>query len=87
MSKVKAFGISGVLLWFPSNDHNPPHFHAKRSGEWEYRIFFLLNGEVMFEEKWTKSKKGMTKHDKQEIETMVNGHRAALLLEWESIHP
>jgi hypothetical protein len=35
MPKVKCFEIPGLYFWFWSDDHDPPHFHAKRRGEWE----------------------------------------------------
>jgi hypothetical protein len=41
MAVIKAFSIAGMKLWFYSNDHEPPHFHAKRNGEWEMRVKFL----------------------------------------------
>ena len=88
MSKVKAFSIVGLKLWFPSNDHEPPHFHAKRSGEWEFRVFFLLNDQAMFDAKWLKTAKTrMSKQDRQAIADMVNAHRDVLLQEWEELHP
>jgi hypothetical protein len=42
VGRVDAFSIAGVDLWFASSDHRPPHFHARRAGEWEVRVFFLL---------------------------------------------
>lgn len=41
MARVRAFEIDGLVLWFFSYDHDPPHFHAKRAGEWEVRVYFL----------------------------------------------
>lgn len=35
MPKVACFKIPGLSCWFWSNDHDPPHFHAKKEGEWE----------------------------------------------------
>jgi len=88
MSEVRAFSIDGAKLWFPSNDHGPPHFHAKRSGEWEFRVYFLMNDLAMFDAKWFKSARArMSKRDRQEITVMVNAHRHALLREWENVHP
>lgn len=34
MAKIDCFAIAGLEFWFWSNDHNPPHFHVKRAGEW-----------------------------------------------------
>ena len=41
MSRVESFSVPGVECWFYSNDHRPPHFHARRRGEWSVRVFFL----------------------------------------------
>jgi hypothetical protein len=88
MPRVQAFEIDGLDLWFPSNDHEPSHFHAKRSGEWEVRVHFLMNDREMIEVKWLKSSKmRVSKQDKQEIIELVNAHRHQLLQEWERIHP
>jgi hypothetical protein len=45
MPKVECFEIPGVYCWFWSNDHDPPHFHAKREGEWEIRVRFTESEE------------------------------------------
>ncbi|MCB9520196.1 MAG: helix-turn-helix domain-containing protein [Myxococcales bacterium] len=39
MPKLSSFVIDGLLLFFYSADHAPPHFHASRPGEWEIRVF------------------------------------------------
>lgn len=41
MSKVAAFLIDGVELWFRSADHEPPHFHVRKAGEWEIKVHIL----------------------------------------------
>jgi hypothetical protein len=38
--KVESFEISGLSCWFWSNDHDPPHFHVKKHGEWEIKVKF-----------------------------------------------
>jgi hypothetical protein len=40
MGRIQCFEIAGCVCWFYSRDHRPPHFHVKRSGEWEIRVFF-----------------------------------------------
>ena len=87
MTQLKCFAIPGMKLWFWPADHEPPHFHAKRSGEWEYKIHFLENDATMFEEFWTTKKARMSRQDKQAIVDMVTAHRLAILQEWEKIHP
>ena len=49
MATVTAFQIDGLKIWFWSNDHEPPHFHVKRRGEWEVKVFFLLSPNDMIE--------------------------------------
>jgi len=51
MAKVKCFEIEGLFCWFWPMDHEPPHFHAKRNGEWEIRVKFTEQGAAMFEVK------------------------------------
>jgi len=42
MATVTAFRIPGLPIWFWSNDREPPHFHVKRRGESEVKVFFML---------------------------------------------
>jgi hypothetical protein len=83
MAKLECFSIAGVQLLFYSNDHGPPHFHAKRSGEWEYRVKFLLGEGDMFELVRTTKKAQMSKADRELLRTKVEAHRFEILREWE----
>jgi hypothetical protein len=88
MAVIKAFSIAGMKLWFYSNDHEPPHFHAKRNGEWEIRVKFLESDEEMFELVSRKTAKAtVSTLDTKMLQEMVNEHRPALLREWENLHP
>jgi hypothetical protein len=88
MAVIKAFSIAGMKLWFYSNDHEPPHFHAKRNGEWEIRVKFLESDEEMFELVSRKTAKAtVSTQDTKMLQEMVNEHRPALLREWENLHP
>ncbi len=42
MPIVESFQIAGCRCWFYSDDHRPAHFHARSPGEWEVRVYFLL---------------------------------------------
>ena len=42
MGKLQSFKIDGLDLFFNSNDHRPEHFHVRKSGAWEIRVYFLL---------------------------------------------
>lgn len=84
MATVRAFSIPGWKLWFFSNDHEPPHFHAKRAGEWEARVWFLLEQAEMIEVVWEEKRPG-TRTLKLLIQ-LAEEHRLELLEEWEEIH-
>jgi len=88
MAKLTCFGIAGMQLWFYPNDHEPPHFHAKRRGEWEYRVSFLLAPGEMLELVWSRKRAQMSKADRQLLEQMVEQHRFEILREWqEKVNP
>ena len=80
MPKVKCFEIPGLHCWFWSNDHDPPHFHVKKNGEWELTVKFLEGKDSMFEMKWGKAPKAKVL---REIVANAIANRYALLLEWE----
>ncbi|NLE58304.1 MAG: DUF4160 domain-containing protein [Planctomycetes bacterium] len=82
MARVRAFEIGGVYMWFPSGDHEPPHFHARRSDEWDARVYVLAPAGSMIE---LVRPPGATIKgaDRKAIIEGVEVNRAALLLEWE----
>lgn len=83
MAVVQAFQIDGLKLWFYSNDHEPPHFHAKRTGEWEVKVHFLWEPAEMIEVKWAEKKlpSKVLKH----LTALAEEHRAELLAQWEQV--
>jgi hypothetical protein len=82
VGKVEASSVAGLELWFWCDDHAPPHFHAKKAGEWEIRVSFLESTEkdLAFEVKWGVGPNG---HEQKAIAGLVRAHRAVLLAEWE----
>lgn len=84
MATVESFEIDGLKIWFWSNDHEPPHFHAKRNGEWEVRASFMLDRSEMIEiESW--SKKTPSKKMLKKLTSLAEKHRGALLTQWQAI--
>ena len=83
MVKVAAFQIDGVTLWFWSDDHEPPHFNAKRNGEWEVEVHFMRAPNEMIEVKWITRK--MRGNLRRELCRLAEEHRLALLQQWEEI--
>ncbi len=82
MATLQCFSISGLKLWFWSNDHNPPHFHAKKEGIWEVRVYFLEASSNMFKIKW--GDKAFSAKDRKALEEMVKVCRDEILKEWET---
>jgi hypothetical protein len=41
VAKISAFEIPGLICWFWSHDHSPPHFHIKKAGCWEIKVYLL----------------------------------------------
>jgi Domain of unknown function (DUF4160) len=83
MAKLACFTIPGIELWFFSHDHLPPHFHAKRRGQWEIRVFFLeSSANEMFKVVRPKGKE-ISKGDLELLEAKVKAFRAEILEEWE----
>lgn len=85
MPKVLAFSVAGLDLWFNSADHLPPHFHARRPGEWEIRVFFLLGseGRLEYSVKWQAKKRGPRRADLDLLSKLIARERVALVKEWD----
>jgi Domain of unknown function (DUF4160) len=89
LAKVEAFSINGLKLLFYSNDHRPPHFHAKKDGCWEIRVRFLTcsQSHLDFEYKFPKNPQPgrcLSSKEEQTLMALVLEHRSDLLREWES---
>ncbi len=84
MSTVSSFHLPGLKLWFWSEDHEPPHIHAKRQGEWEVKVNFLLEPAMMFELVWANKKP--SNRLLKDLANLAEEHRLELLEQWEQIH-
>lgn len=83
MPRVDAFLVSGLELWFNSDDHLPPHFHAEKPGRWEVRVLFLRDPAEMFDIVWPKFGSGKpSRRDLRELGKLAEERRLALLDEW-----
>jgi hypothetical protein len=81
MGKLDCFCIGGIDCWFWSYDHRPPHFNAKRRGEWEVRVFFMKKKAEMIE--LTKWSGRISRAHRKAICDLAEQHREDLLKEWE----
>ncbi len=86
MALVRAFSLPGIRCWFYSNDHDPPHFHAKKDGEWEVRVFFLEGRDSILQEKWKWNRTAMRNDLRRDLIRLATEYRQELLKEWEKIH-
>lgn len=85
MPRLEAFSVAGLDLFFNSLDHLPPHFHARRPGEWEIRVYFLVSGaKLAYDLKWSRKKSGVPASMAEALKAAVNANRAQLLREWEA---
>jgi hypothetical protein len=82
VATVTAFPLSGLKIWFWSNDHEPPHFHVKKVGEWEIKVSFLEDSSRMIEEVFGKPSAKVLR----EIKELAEQHRPELLQQWQQIH-
>jgi uncharacterized membrane protein YbhN (UPF0104 family) len=79
---VDAFAASALELWFNSDDHLPPHFHAENAGKWEVRVFFMRAPSEMFKVVWTTMRGRPKKSDLKALGQIAELHRLDLLEEW-----
>jgi uncharacterized protein DUF4160 len=82
MAKLKCFTISGMELWFFSGDHRPPHFHARRKGQWEIRVYFLESERDEMFDIVRLDRKELPRADMKLLEKMVHEYRAQIFEEW-----
>jgi hypothetical protein len=80
--RLDAFTAPGLELWFNSDDHLPPHFHAENAGKWEVRVFFMRIPSEMFNVAWTTIRGRPKKRDLKALGRLTEEHRLALLDEW-----
>ena len=83
MGRVTSFAVTGLEIWFNSDDHLPPHLHAEKPGEWEVRVYFLRDRADMFEIKWTVRSGRPMRGALRTLAALAEANRAALLAEWE----
>ena len=81
----------GIVIAMFYKDHTPPHFHAKRAGEWEARVWFLLEQAEMIVMVWEMIvmvwEENRPAHRTLKLLTqLAEEHRLDLLEEWEEIH-
>lgn len=86
MGRVACGTIAGLDLWFNSSDHDPPHFHARKPGAWEIRVFFrsCTAHQLDFDIKFLLREPGPSSRERKALLALVLAHRSELYAEWET---
>jgi hypothetical protein len=85
LGRIEEFSLQGLQAFFRSNDHRPPHFHVKKSGVWEIRVYVLTSSKngLDYSFKFPKNKSvNLTSKEKKAILSFVIENREKLLLLW-----
>ena len=82
MARVGAFKLEGVECWFYSQDHRPPHFHARKRGRWEVRVYFMEASEAMLD-RVRGARRQLAPREVKALCGVAERHRDKLLAEWE----
>lgn len=83
MGRVESIAVDGLILFFHSADHRPPHFHARKPGHWEIRVFIEDTTEetLSFDIKWPR-KAVFSANVLRALGCLVAGNKTALIQEW-----
>ncbi len=86
MVKVKNFWVQGLEAFFRSSDHHPPHFHVKKRGAWEIRVYILTSTEKLhYSAKFPKNRKSvLNSREEKAILDFVAKNREQLCGDWET---
>lgn len=85
MGRIEYFSSQGLEAFFRSNDHRPPHFHVKKTGMWEVRVYILTSSEnsLDYSFKFPKNNSvALTSKEKKNILRFIISNREKLLLDW-----
>ena len=84
MGKVECCSLPGYELRFNSLDHDPPHLHVHRVGEWEIKIDLrqTTRRQLVWKPAWPKSFPGPSVIVGRRLAALICDHREELLQEW-----
>ena len=85
MPRIRCFLIAGLELWFNPDDHMPPHFHARKPGEWVVKVDIDSSSEknLVYEVVWCRGVRRILGTYRVQLAQMVAAHRAELVAEWD----
>ncbi len=78
--------LEGLLIMFHSNDHEPAHFHCRKNGEWEVRVYIRESREdsLYYQIKWSVKSIGPDKNDIDRLYKYVTENKQSLEYEWKN---
>ena len=86
LGRVASIQVPGLDLWFNSSDHEPPHFHVRRAGAWEIRVFFRTCTQRQFDYnvRFLLRGPGPSRRERNALLKLVLAHQNELYAEWEA---
>ena len=83
MARVRAFNVDGIEMLIYSGDHDPPHLHARKPGEWTARVYIQEEESKMIQLLRPLDAK-IRGRDRRAIIKGLRENRVSLLQEWEA---
>jgi hypothetical protein len=87
LGRIEEFSFQGLRAFFRSNDHRPPHFHVKRPGRWEIKVYILTSSKNRLDYSFKFPKNNsviLTSQEEKAILGFVTRNREKLLLDWQT---
>lgn len=85
LGRIEEFNLKGLQAFFRSSDHHPPHFHVKKPGMWEIRVYVLTSSknELDYSFKFPKNNSiDLTSKEKKAILAFITSNREKILIDW-----
>jgi hypothetical protein len=87
LGRIEGFSFQGLQAFFRSNDHRPPHFHVKKPGSWEIRVYILTSSKNRLDYSFKFPKNNsviLTSQQEKAIFDFVASNREKLLSDWQT---
>ena len=79
----KIFEYVGIIVFFYSNEHEPIHVHAQKSGKESKAEFSIVNGKIVeIQIKNIKGSKPLTGHDLRNFKIFLEKYSEKIIEKW-----
>lgn len=83
MGRVECLSLPGRWeAWINSDDHDPPHLHVERPGEWIVKVRFMVEP-AGIEVVWRAKARVPRAKERKLLRQQARAHRLQLFREWE----